>query len=80
MGGVAIRQSLDHLAQAAVRGERSTYRKCAEDDCPVSVLGRRDYERVVMQNCDDQGKCAKGKRWFCSAAEAEEAGCRRPKR
>ena len=33
-----------------------------------------------MQDCDEQRKCAKGKRYFCSAAEAEEAGCRRPKR
>jgi hypothetical protein len=38
--------------------------------------GDRDYERVVMKNCDHD-ICANGKRWFCSAAEAEAAGWRR---
>ena len=37
--------------------------------------GDRDYDRVVMKNCDHD-MCAKGKRWFCSAAEAESAGWR----
>jgi PLD-like domain len=49
-------------------------------ECIYHESGGRDYERVVMQNCDDQGRCAKGKRYFCSAAEAEAAECRRPKR
>jgi hypothetical protein len=40
--------------------------------------GGRDYDRLVMDNCDDHGMCAHGKRWFCSAAEAETAGWRRP--
>ncbi len=40
----------------------------------------RDYDRVVMQNCDDHCTCAKGKRWFCSAADAEAAGWRHPRR
>ena len=52
----------------------------AEGECIYHSPGGRDYERVVMENCDDQGKCAKGKRYFCSAAEAEAAGCRPPKR
>jgi hypothetical protein len=34
--------------------------------------GDRDYDRVVMKNCDHD-MCAKGKRWFCSDAEAEAA-------
>jgi PLD-like domain len=38
--------------------------------------GGQDYERVVMKNCDHD-ICANGKRWFCSAAEAEAAGWRR---
>ena len=38
--------------------------------------GDRDYDRVVVKDCD-QGVCAKGKRWFCSDAEAEAAGWRR---
>jgi hypothetical protein len=38
--------------------------------------GDRDYDRVVMKNCDHD-MCAKGKRWFCSTAEAEAAGWRR---
>jgi hypothetical protein len=37
--------------------------------------GDRDYDGVVMNNCD-HGMCAKGKRWFCSDAEAEKAGWR----
>ena len=37
--------------------------------------GDRDYDRVVMKDCD-HGICAKGKRWFCSAAEAEAEGWR----
>jgi hypothetical protein len=37
--------------------------------------GDRDYDRVVMQNFDHD-MCAKGKRRFCSAAEAEAAGWR----
>jgi hypothetical protein len=37
--------------------------------------GDRDYDRVVMKDCDHD-MCAKGKRWFCSAAEAEAAGWR----
>lgn len=37
--------------------------------------GDRDYDRVVMKSCDHD-MCAKGKRWFCSAAEAEAAGWR----
>jgi hypothetical protein len=52
----------------------------AEGECIYHEPGSRDYERVVMKNCDGQGKCAKAKRWFCSAAEAEAAGCRPPKR
>jgi phosphatidylserine/phosphatidylglycerophosphate/cardiolipin synthase-like enzyme len=52
----------------------------AKGECIYHEPSSRDYERVVMQNCDDQGRCAKGKRWFCSTAEAEAAGCRRPKR
>jgi hypothetical protein len=40
--------------------------------------GGRDYERVVMENCDEHGMCAHGKRWFCTAAEAEAAGWRQP--
>ena len=52
----------------------------AKGECIYHAPGGRDYERVVMENCDDQGKCAKGKRYFCSAAEAEAAGCRPPKR
>jgi phosphatidylserine/phosphatidylglycerophosphate/cardiolipin synthase-like enzyme len=35
--------------------------------------GERDYERVVMD-------LSKGKRWFCSPAEAEAAGWRRAQR
>jgi PLD-like domain len=38
--------------------------------------GGRDYERTVMKSCD-HAICANGKRWFCSAAEAEAAGWRR---
>ena len=52
----------------------------AKGECIYHEPNDRDYCRVVMQNCDDQGKCAKGKRYFCSAAEAEAAGCRPPKR
>ena len=52
----------------------------AKGECIYHEPGSRDYERVVMQDCDEHRKCAKGKRYFCSAAEAEEAGCRRPKR
>jgi phosphatidylserine/phosphatidylglycerophosphate/cardiolipin synthase-like enzyme len=37
--------------------------------------GDRDYDRVVMENCD-HGICARGKRWFCSPAEAESDGWR----
>jgi hypothetical protein len=37
--------------------------------------GDPDYDRVVMKECD-HGICAKGKRWFCSDAEAETAGWR----
>ncbi len=37
--------------------------------------GDRDYDRVVMKSCD-HGMCVKGKRWFCSVAEAEAAGWR----
>lgn len=40
----------------------------------------RDYNRVVLQDCDDNGMCAKSNRYFCSAADAEAAGWRRPKR
>ena len=40
--------------------------------------GGRDYDRVVMENCDEHGMCAHGKRWFCTAAEAEAAGWRQP--
>jgi hypothetical protein len=32
--------------------------------------GDQNYDRVIMANCD-HGMCAKGKRWFCSDAEAE---------
>ena len=35
----------------------------------------RDYDRVVMKDCD-HNVCAKGKRWFCSEADAEAAGWR----
>ena len=52
----------------------------AKGECIYHEPSSRDYERVVMENCDDQGRCAKGKRYFCSAAEAEAAGCRPPKR
>jgi phosphatidylserine/phosphatidylglycerophosphate/cardiolipin synthase-like enzyme len=41
--------------------------------------GDRDYERVVMKNCDHD-ICANGKRWFCSASQAEAAGWRRAHR
>ncbi len=51
----------------------------AKNECIYHEPGSRDYDRVIMQKCNDQGRCAKGKRYFCSAAEAEEAGCRRPK-
>jgi phosphatidylserine/phosphatidylglycerophosphate/cardiolipin synthase-like enzyme len=37
--------------------------------------GDRDYDRVEMKNCD-HSMCAKGKRWFCSATDAEAAGWR----
>ena len=49
-------------------------------ECIYHEPGSRDYHRVVIENCNDQGVCAKGKRYFCSAAEAEAARCRRPKR
>jgi hypothetical protein len=38
--------------------------------------GDRDYDRIVVKDCD-HNVCAKGKRWFCSDAEAEAAGWRR---
>jgi len=41
--------------------------------------GDRDYDHVVMKDCD-HGMCAKGKRWFCSDAEAEAAGWRHAQR
>jgi phosphatidylserine/phosphatidylglycerophosphate/cardiolipin synthase-like enzyme len=40
------------------------------------VPGGRDYDRVAMEDCDVNGMCAHGKRWFCTAAEAEAAGFR----
>ena len=50
--------------------------------CPikgnVNSKGERIYhvpDDVIMADCD-HGMCAKGKRWFCSAAEAEAAGWR----
>ena len=46
----------------------------AKGECIYHEPDDRDYCRVVMQNCDEHGRCAKGKRWFCSAAEAEAAG------
>jgi hypothetical protein len=52
----------------------------AKGECIYHEPGSRDYERIVMTNCDNQGRCAKGKRYFCSAPEGEAAGCRRPKR
>ena len=36
--------------------------------------GDRDYNSVVMTNCNDRGLCDKGKHWFCSAEEAERNG------
>jgi phosphatidylserine/phosphatidylglycerophosphate/cardiolipin synthase-like enzyme len=41
--------------------------------------GDRDYDRVVMKDCDHH-TCAQGKRWFCSDAEAEAAGWRHAER
>jgi len=38
-------------------------------------LRDRDYDRVVMKNCD-HGMCANGKRWFCTEDEARAAGWR----
>jgi len=37
--------------------------------------GDQTYDRVNMARCD-HNMCAKGKRWFCSDAEAEAAGWR----
>jgi hypothetical protein len=37
--------------------------------------GDQNYDRVIMPDCD-HGRCAHGKRWFCSDAEAEAAGWR----
>jgi phosphatidylserine/phosphatidylglycerophosphate/cardiolipin synthase-like enzyme len=63
-------------------------RKPSDSACPIKgnvnrkgehiyhMPGGRDYDRVVMEDCDASGACAHGKRWFCSAAEAEAAGWR----
>jgi hypothetical protein len=41
-------------------------------ECIYHVPGGRYYSTVKMD-------LAKGKRWFCTEAEAEAAGCRRSK-
>jgi hypothetical protein len=48
-----------------IKGEAHIYHK----------PGDRDYDRVVMKNCD-HGMCANGKRWFCTEDEARAAGWR----
>jgi hypothetical protein len=42
-------------------------------ECVYHEPGGRWYSKANMD-------LSKGKRWFCSAAEAEAAGCRAPKR